>query len=104
MGSFLPSFFGSECRDSFVDEDTCCNNFAKVKEFSGIMVNLLGDFPADKSFSVVQFSTSAQIVSGLSSVEQTSQVINQFDYTGGLTNHASAIQKCQQTLAASSST
>lgn len=96
--SFLPMFFSSSCRDSFVDEDTCCNNFANVKEFSGIMVNLLGDFQADKSFSVVQFSTSAEVVSGLSSVEQVSQVINQFDYTGGLTNHESAIQKCQQTL------
>lgn len=96
--AFLPMFFESECRDSFVSEDTCCNNFANVKEFASLMVNLLDDFPAEKSFSVVQFATNAQLVSGLGSLEQTLPVIGQLDYTGGLTNHASAIQMCQQTL------
>mmetsp|Transcript_34845 Transcript_34845/g.61255 ORF Transcript_34845/g.61255 Transcript_34845/m.61255 type:complete len:972 (+) Transcript_34845:76-2991(+) len=96
--AFLPMFFTSECRDRFVSEDTCCNNFANVKEFSSLMVNLLGDFPAEKSFSVVQFATNARLVSGLSSTAQTLPVIGKLDYTGGLTNHASAIQMCQQTL------
>lgn len=97
--SFLPFFFSSECKDTFVNEDTCCNNFANVKEFSSTMVNLLDDFDAEKSFSVVQFSTTAQLVSSrLSSAELASPVIDQLDYTGGLTNHASAIQTCQESL------
>lgn len=96
--AFLPIFFTSECRDNFVSEDTCCNNFANVKDFSSSMVNLLDDFPAEKSFSVVQFANSAQLMSGLKSVEQINPVISELDYTGGVTNHAAAIQMCQQTL------
>mmetsp|Transcript_30575 Transcript_30575/g.66107 ORF Transcript_30575/g.66107 Transcript_30575/m.66107 type:complete len:919 (-) Transcript_30575:141-2897(-) len=96
--AFLPIFFTSECRDKFVSEDTCCNNFANVKEFSSLMVDLLGDFPADKSFSLVQFATDAQLVSGLSSPAHTLPIIDRLDYTGGLTNHAAAIQKCQGVL------
>ena len=91
-------FFGTDCRDSFVSQDTCCSNFGTVKGFSSTMVNLLDDFPAEKTFSVVQFATNAQLVSSLASADQTIQVIDQLDYTGGLTNHASAIQACQQTL------
>ena len=91
-------FFGTDCRDSFVSEDTCCSNFANVKGFSSTMVKLLDDFPAEKAFSVVQFATNAQLVSNLESSDETVQVIDQLDYTGGLTNHASAIQACQQTL------
>ena len=100
FGITIP-FFGTDCRDSFVSEDTCCSNFATVKGFSSTMVNLLGDigdFAVDNSFSVVQFATNAQLVSSLASADQTVQVIDQLDYTGGLTNHASAIQACQQTL------
>eukprot|EP00581_Thalassiosira_minuscula_P010308 CAMPEP_0183710014 /NCGR_PEP_ID=MMETSP0737-20130205/5903_1 /TAXON_ID=385413 /ORGANISM="Thalassiosira miniscula, Strain CCMP1093" /LENGTH=892 /DNA_ID=CAMNT_0025938237 /DNA_START=120 /DNA_END=2798 /DNA_ORIENTATION=+ len=95
---FLPMFFTSECRDMFVSEDTCCNNFADVKEFSSNMVNLLDNFPADKSFSVVQFATNAQLLNGLSSVTQTLSIIDRLDYTGGLTNHADAIKMCQKNL------
>ena len=103
-GCSPPTFFGlnifflPDCRDSFVSEDTCCNNFANVKDFSSIMVNLLDGFNSEKDFSVVQFATNAQLVSNLSSAEQTDQVIERLDYTGGFTNHASAIQTCQQTL------
>lgn len=96
--AFLPIFFTSECRDKFVSEDTCCNNFANVKEFSSLMVDLLGEFPAEKSFSLVQFATDAQLVSGLSSTSQTLLVIDRLDYTGGFTNHAAAIQKCRGVL------
>lgn len=96
--SFLPMFFASECRDNSVDEDTCCGNFAKVKAFSSLMVTSLDDFPADKSFSIVQFATNAQLVSELSSTEGVLPVIERLDYTGGLTNHAAAIQTCQQTF------
>mmetsp|Transcript_4144 Transcript_4144/g.9394 ORF Transcript_4144/g.9394 Transcript_4144/m.9394 type:complete len:870 (-) Transcript_4144:132-2741(-) len=99
QATFIPIIsFVSECRDSFVSEDTCCNNFANVKEFSSLMVNLLGDLNTEKSFSIVQFATDAQLISGLASADQTVPVIDQLDYTGGLTNHASAIQICQQTL------
>jgi len=89
----------SECRDSSVSKDTCCNNVANIKDFSSLMVDLLGDFPAEKSFSVVQFATEARLVNGLSSTAQTIQVIDKkLDYTGGSTNHASAIQMCQRNL------
>jgi len=99
--AFLPMFFDSECRDSSVNEDTCCDNFGIVQEFSSLMVNSLGDFPAEKSFSVVQFATNAQLAGELASAEQTLTVIDRLDYTGGLTNHASAIQMCQGTLPSS---
>lgn len=90
--------FASECRDTSVSEDTCCTNFAKVKEFSSIMVNSLGNFPAEKLFSVVQFATDAQLVRALSSADDTVLTIDGLEYTGGMTNHESAIQTCQQTL------
>jgi len=99
--AFLPMFFDSECRDRSVSEDTCCENFGIVKEFSSLMVNSLGDFPAEKSFSVVQFATNAQLAGGLASAEQALTVIDRLDYTGGLTNHASAIQMCQGMLPSS---
>ncbi|KAL3826917.1 hypothetical protein ACHAXA_005997 [Cyclostephanos tholiformis] len=99
-GASLLSTIGlaSECRDTSVSEDTCCTNFGKVKEFSSIMVNLLGNFPADKSFSVVQFATNAQLVRTLSSADDTISTIDRLEYTGGMTNHESAIQTCQQSL------
>lgn len=100
--SFLPMLFASECRDNWVSEDTCCNNFAKVQDFSSLIVNVLGDFPAKKSFSVVQFATDARLVSGLKSAEQTISKLEQLDYTGGLTNHGAAIRACQRTLPSSS--
>lgn len=98
LATFLPFLVTNECRDTYLDDDTCCSNFASVKEFSMLMVNLLGDFPAEKSFSVVQFATSASLVSNLSSAEQTQPILGRLDYTGGLTNHAAAIQMCQRTL------
>lgn len=96
--SFLPMFFASKCRDNSVDEDTCCDNFAKVKAFSSLMVASLDEFPADKSFSIVQFATNARLVGDLSSTEEVLPVIERLDYTGGLTNHAAAIRTCQQTF------
>lgn len=98
LGGFLSVLFGSDCRDSWVSQDTCCNNFGRVKEFAGLMVDSLGSFPADKSFSVVQFATSAELVGGLSSAQRTAAVVAGLDYTGGLTNHAAAIDMCQRTL------
>jgi len=97
--SFLSALFlASECRDTSVSEDTCCANFAKVKEFASIMVNLLSNFPSEKSFSIVQFATDAQLVRTLSSADDTVLTIDGLAYTGGMTNHESAIRTCQQTL------
>ena len=98
LDSIFSMFFEPECRDSFVSADTCCGNFDNVKQFSSLIVGALADFDAEKSFSVVQFATNAQLVSSLSSGVQTMSVINQLDYTGGLTNHQAAIQACQGSL------
>ncbi|KAL9182296.1 hypothetical protein ACHAXT_012948 [Thalassiosira profunda] len=102
--SFLPIFFTSECRDTFVDEDTCCDNFGRVKDFSTLMVRLLGGFEGDKDFSVVQFATRAQLFQSLSSEEETVQTLGRLDYTGGMTNHGAAINLCQQTFPTDTST
>ena len=97
--SFLSALFlASECRDTTVSEESCCENFAKVKEFASIMVNLLGNFPSEKSFSIVQFATDARLVATLSSADDTVSTIDGLAYTGGMTNHESAIRTCQQTL------
>mmetsp|Transcript_27648 Transcript_27648/g.50360 ORF Transcript_27648/g.50360 Transcript_27648/m.50360 type:complete len:249 (+) Transcript_27648:2626-3372(+) len=91
----------SFCRDVGVSWRSCCSNFAYVKELATLIVNLLGDLPVDKSFSVVQFASDARVVSGLSSTAQTLSTIGQLTYSGGLDNHADAIQKCEQSLSSS---
>lgn len=96
--SFLPLFFMSECRDYFVSEDTCCHNFADVKDFASTFVTLLGGFPAEKAFSVVQFATGAQLISGPAAAGRAASAIEGLDYSGGLTNHAEAIRLCQRTF------
>lgn len=93
----------SFCRDVGVNWNSCCSNFANVKELATSIVRLLGNLPVDKYFSVVQFASDARLVSGLSSTGQTLSTISQLSYTGGLDNHASGIQKCQQTLSPSTS-
>ncbi|KAL7540437.1 hypothetical protein ACHAXR_010107 [Thalassiosira sp. AJA248-18] len=88
------------CQDRGVDQDTCCRNFADVKEFSSLVVNSLADeLPTvDKSFSVVQFSKDAAVESELSSATQTLLVLDGIEYFGGYTNHASAIEACKRTF------
>ena len=93
----FPLFF-SRCRDPFVSQDTCCVNFRNVKEFAGLAVNLLGDFPASKSFSVVHFATEARTAGGLSSAAKARRTIDKLDYTGGRTNHAAAVRECQRSF------
>lgn len=97
--AFLPSFF-PQCRDGSVDEDTCCENFAKVKDFSSALVGLLDRFPATKSFAVVQFATHARLARGPSPAARATEAIDRLDYTGGLTNHAAAIWTCRRNLPA----
>lgn len=95
-------FQDSYCRDVGVEWNSCCSTFADAKELAKSIVNLLGGLPVEKSFSVVQFASDARVVSGLSSTPQTLSTISQLTYSGGLDNHASAIQMCQQTLSSSS--
>jgi Mg-chelatase subunit ChlD len=65
------------------------------------MVFALDQFEADKSFSIVQFSTSAQLASGLSSANETMEALDNAQYTGGSTDHADAIRTCQSTFSTS---
>jgi len=81
-----------------MDQDTCCRNFDNVKEFSSLMVSSLDDFPADKSFSVVQFGSEITVESDLTSATQTLLTLDEMKYSGGYTDHSSAIQACEQTL------
>ena len=81
-----------------MSQDTCCVNFRNVEEFAGLAVDLLGDFPAAKSFSVVHFATKARTAGGLSSAAKARRTIDQLDYTGGRTNHAAAVRECQRSF------
>ena len=65
------------------------------------MVNALGQLPGEQSFSIVQFATDAALVSGLASADDTMFTIDALSYSGGVTNHADAINTCQQTLSVS---
>lgn len=80
---------------------SCCSNFAKVKELITVIVNSLGDLPAEKSFSVVQFASDSRLVSGLSSTAQTLSTVGQLVYSGGHGDHSSAINTCRQSLSSS---
>lgn len=84
-----------------MDRDTCCSNFQDVTDFSREMVNSLDEVTVDTLFSIVRFSTSASLVSDLSSAEQTLEVLDNLQYSGGLTNQAQAIQLCQESLQSS---
>ena len=90
------------CRDDFVTEGTCCNNFAFIKGFAKLMIQSLSNFPADKTFSVVQFSTEGRLVSLMESNLEAKSTIDELSYTGGIiTNHAEAISQCRQSLSSS---
>jgi len=89
------------CRDDFVTEGTCCNNFAFIKGFASLMIRSLSRFPADKTFSIVQFATEGRLVSMMESHVEALSTIDELYYTGGITNHAEAISLCRQSLSAS---
>ncbi|KAL7544749.1 hypothetical protein ACHAWF_008108, partial [Thalassiosira exigua] len=112
-GSICNGSFGSECLDcqrevflfltnrcgeSDVDMDTCCNNFAKMQEFSSDLVFSLDAYPKEKAFSIVRFSTDATEVEALSPAGDVIKAIEKLDYSGGLTNHESAIETCQRSF------
>ncbi|KAL7432869.1 hypothetical protein ACHAXM_003291 [Skeletonema potamos] len=90
-----------ECRNIFLDQDTCCNNFDTIKTFSQLIIRALAEFPAEKDFSIVQFASDASIVSRPQSANDALSTINQLSYTGGVTNHAEAIASCRQSLSSS---
>eukprot|EP00984_Skeletonema_dohrnii_P000415 scaffold141_cov125-Skeletonema_dohrnii-CCMP3373.AAC.2 len=89
------------CRDEFVTQGTCCNNFAFVKGFASLMIQSLSNFPADKTFSIVQFATEGQLISLMETNDEALSTIDQLYYTGGITNHAEAISECRRSLSAS---
>lgn len=90
------------CRDAGVEWSSCCANFADVKELAASIVTSLGSVPADTSFAVVEFASDARVVSRSSPASLTASTIGRLTFSGGLDNHASAIQMCQQTLSSSS--
>lgn len=89
------------CRDEFVTQGTCCNNFAFVKGFASLMIQSLSTFPADKTFSIVQFATEGQLISLMETNTEAISTIDELYYTGGITNHAEAISECRRSLSAS---
>mmetsp|Transcript_23427 Transcript_23427/g.46633 ORF Transcript_23427/g.46633 Transcript_23427/m.46633 type:complete len:753 (-) Transcript_23427:85-2343(-) len=89
------------CRNIFLDQDTCCNDFQSIKTFSQLMIRALDEFPAEKDFSIVQFATDASIASFPQPANAALSTVNNLSYTGGITNHAAAIASCQQSLSSS---
>jgi len=89
-----PSFF---CQNlfSFLPREQCCQNYIDIIDFSKLMVFALDQFEADKSFSVVQFATSAQLASDLSPANETIDALDRMEFSGGATDHADAIRQCQ---------
>ncbi|KAL7499380.1 hypothetical protein ACHAWT_007395 [Skeletonema menzelii] len=89
------------CRDELVTQGTCCNNFAFVKGFASLLIQSLSTFPADKTFSIVQFATEGQLISLMETNTEAISTIDELYYTGGITNHAEAISECRRSLSAS---
>ncbi|KAL3798986.1 hypothetical protein HJC23_005125 [Cyclotella cryptica] len=87
---------------SFLPPDTCCNNYADIIEFSKLMVLALDQFDAEKSFSVVQFATNAQLISNLATANDALDVLDNVRYTGGSTDFSDPIRLCQQSFESSS--
>ena len=95
-----PSFL---CQNlfSFIPKEQCCQNYIDMMNFSKLMVFALDQFEGSSSFSVVQFATSAQLVSGLASADETMAVLDSIRFTGGTTDHADAIRQCQNSFSMS---
>lgn len=89
---------GDVCRDYSFTQATCCSNFAAVRDFSSSLVTALEEVSSGIQFSVVKFASDAEIASELSAGDATLSTMDNLAYSGGLTNHESAIQKCQSTF------
>jgi len=92
------------CRDDpNLDRDTCCTNFATIKQFTSNVISTFDErFSADKSFSIVMFSDDATIESPLLSAEATLQAVEAINYSGGSTSHKAAIEVCEHALVSTS--
>jgi hypothetical protein len=88
------------CNEDPFDQGTCCSNFHDVRTFAIDMIGALDQESSgvDEYYSVVEFATEATIVSNLISSDEAVQKLNGLDYSGGWTNHRSAIYRCQRTL------
>lgn len=86
------------CRDYSFTQATCCSNFAAVKDFSSSLVTALEEVSSGIQFSIVNFASDAEIASELSAGDTTLTTLDNLAYSGGLTNHESAIQNCQSTF------
>ncbi len=89
------------CYDPDVGRSTCCNNFLYVIEFTKDMIGTFGSFVAARSFSIVPFATDAELVSDLSTANEALASLDTLTYTGGSTNHATAINTCRKSLESS---
>ena len=91
----------SDCQTE-TSTDTCCANFATTVSFSSEVVKAVEVYNVTKEFSIVQWSSSAYASQALSSATDTKTYLsNQIDYSGGGTNTAAAIVKCQDLFASS---
>jgi hypothetical protein len=91
------------CNENPFNLATCCSNFKDVKTFAIAMIESLDSeesMTSRESFSVVKFATSASVVTGLAPSSEIVKKLNDLVYSGGYTNHAAAIDSCQQTLSA----
>lgn len=86
------------CRDYSFTQATCCSNFAAVKDFSSSLVTALEEVSSGIQFSIVNFASDAEIAIELSAGDTTLSTLDNLAYSGGLTNHESAIQNCQSTF------
>jgi len=89
------------CYDSDVDRATCCNDFSYVIEFTKDMIGAFGSFVAERSFSIVPFATNAELANDLSTMTEALNSLDALTYTGGMTNHAAAIDLCRSSLESS---
>lgn len=65
------------------------------------MIQSLSEFPADKTFSIVQFATEGELISLMETNYEALSTVDQLFYSGGITNHAEAISECRRSLSAS---
>ena len=66
------------------------------------MVFALEQFEANKSFSVVQFATNAQLIRNLAMTNETLGVLDNVRYTSEITEFGNPMRLCQQSFASSS--
>jgi len=92
----------NSCGDSFIQEDTCCVNFADVEVFASTLVSRLDEkMTGSDNFSLVQFATDASVQSDLTSAQALQSKLFEMVYSGGKTNTQAALTSCQSTLASS---